>query len=54
MVDTCKLHGACMGFKSPLGFYIQMVLKIVICCLTRLAFLTGPYSGIVQELADAS
>ena len=44
-----------MEFKSQLGwdsFYIQLVLKIVTPCLTGLAFLTGLYSGIVQELAS--
>ena len=33
-------------------FYIQLALKIVTPCLTGLAFLTGPYSGIMQELAN--
>ena len=55
-------YGRCLGcVVSALGsshhwagilFYIQLVLKIVTPCLIGLAFLTGPYSGIVQELAN--
>ena len=51
--SVLRLHGACIGFESPLGWvYVQLVLKIVTPCLTGLA-LTGPYSGIVQELANS-
>ena len=59
MVDSYRLHGACMvpawGLShhwAGILFYIQLVLKIVTPCLTGLAFLTGPYSGVVQELAN--
>ena len=41
----------CMGWDS---FYIQLVLKIMTPSLTDLAFLTGLYSEMVQELASQS
>ena len=62
-MHVCGSHGGYLGcMVSAWGdpshhwagilFYVQLVSKIVTPCLTGLAFLTGPYSGIVQELTN--
>ena len=50
-----RLHVPAWGSNhhwAEICFYIHLILKIVTLCLTDLAFLTGPYSGIVQELVN--
>ena len=51
-----RLHGACMGFNSPLSWDSLLYSIGFEDCdtpyLTGLAFLTGPYGGVVQELAS--
>ena len=59
-MHVCGSHGGCPVCMVPawdpshhwagILFCVQLVSKIVTPCLTGLAILTGPYSGIVQEL----